>query len=180
MALNIPATVVTGEFVDAADWNAMVETFQFLASPPGCRVYHDTTQSVSDITETTLSFNQERFDVGGMHSTSSNTSRITINTAGVYVVSFSCEFASAIDYLCLYSLCRLNGTTVIGRSPTYRHDSGDGSSAATSFSFLHKFAAADYIEVRVYQNNGANVARNVLSTSQFSPEFAAHWVGLGT
>lgn len=179
MALNIPTAEVLGALIDVSDWQKIVDSFTFLANAPACRVYHNTTQAVADATETSLVFNSERHDPAGMHSTVTNTGRITITDAGVYMVSFSGEFTAGTDYLCLYSLCRLNGTTVIGRSPTARHDSGDGSSPATSFAFLYKFAAADYIEVRAYQNNGANTSRNMLSTGNFSPEFAAQWVALG-
>lgn len=174
-----PATVVTGTTITSAWGNSVKTAADYIADGPACRVYHNTTQSVADITETSLVFNSDRFDPTGMHDTVSNTGRITFNDAGVYVVSFVCEFASAVDYFTIYSLCRLNGATVIARSTHNRGDSGDGSSMATTYSTIYKFAAADYIETRVYQNNTANAARNVLSTGNFSPEFSAAWLCRG-
>lgn len=174
-----PAGVTAGTTITEAWGDSVAAAFTWLANPPACRVYHNTTQSVADVTETTVAFNAERYDTAAMHDTVTNNSRITIPAAGLYAVSFSGEFGAGTDYLCLYSICRLNAGTIIGRSSTARHDSGDGSPAATSFGFTYKFVAGDFIEVRMYHNNGANVARNVLSTGNSSPEFAATWVGLG-
>lgn len=180
IAYSVPITAVAAAKLTATQWNASVrDNILFLANPPACRVYHNTTQSIPDATETSVAFNAERFDPTGMHDTATLNGRITIATAGIYVVSFSGEFAAAIDYPHMYALCRKNGTTVVGRSTANRHDSGDGSPAAVSFSFVDKFDAADYLEIRVYQNNTANVARNLMSTNRVSPEFAACWMGLG-
>ena len=52
----------------------------------GCRVYNSSDVSISTSTSTTISFPSETFDTNGFHSTTTNTSRITIPTgyAGYY------------------------------------------------------------------------------------------------
>jgi hypothetical protein len=52
----------------------------------GCRVFNSSDVSINTSTSTTISFPSETFDTNGFHSTSTNTSRITIPTgyAGYY------------------------------------------------------------------------------------------------
>jgi hypothetical protein len=65
--------------VDSAEttglkWAAPSSSFK------GCRIYNDGTISIANNTTTALTFDSEFFDIGGFHSTVSNTSRITIPT----------------------------------------------------------------------------------------------------
>lgn len=180
MAYATPRTWVAGDVLTAAQLNQDVrDNISFLANPPACRIYHNTTQAIADATQTTVTFNSERYDTAAMHDTGTNPSRITIPVAGLYQVGFVAEFAAGTDYLALLSRCLMDGATIIGQSQVSRHDSGDGISASTSFGFTYKFTAAQYIEARVYQNNGANVARNLLSSANCSPEFWATRIGIG-
>ena len=179
MAYSTPSTVTTGDLITAADWNQnVVNNVIFLANPPACRVYHNANQSVNDNTATVVAFNSERYDTDNMHSTSSNTSRITINTAGLYLVVFNGRFPAANDYNVAACHLRLNGSTLIA--------SNSGGRAVTAVADLalgvtttYKFAATDYVEVLVLQDNTANAARNLESVGNYSPEFSAIWIGLG-
>src|SRR4051794_16526480 len=56
---------------------------------PSCAVYNDAAQSIPDGALTALTFNTEHFDTDSIHSTSSNTSRLTCQTAGIYVITAS-------------------------------------------------------------------------------------------
>ena len=63
----------------------------FTASPtlprwPACKVTHDVVQQIADNTYTGLSWNTELNDAAAMHSTASNSSRITLNSSGVWLV----------------------------------------------------------------------------------------------
>src|SRR5438876_645541 len=64
-----------------------------VASPQGARVYNSANISVSASTEQALTFDTERSDSNAYHSTSSNTSRITVPTGGDgrYVISGAVE-----------------------------------------------------------------------------------------
>lgn len=58
------------------------------ASFVGCQAFNSTSQSISNITDTEVTFNSENFDTDGFHSTSSNTGRMTIPSgkAGKYLI----------------------------------------------------------------------------------------------
>jgi hypothetical protein len=178
MPYATPRTWATGDLATAAMLNQDVrDNVSSLANPPACRVYHNTTQSIGDATEVTVAFNAERFDTNTMHDTATNNSRITFNTAGLYVVHFTGALPALTTYSLIYAVIIVNGATRIAydlKTPTTF-------SAAPVFNVntTYKFAAADYAQVLVYQDNTANTAQNLASSAAYSPEFAATWIGLG-
>lgn len=172
-----PGDVTTGTTITSAWGNLVGNATDFLANPPACRVYHNTTQSLTDSTETTLAFNSERWDTNTMHDTVTNNSRITLTTAGIYLVTFNGQLASGADYGLIYVLIRQGGTNNIAGQTI--QSNGATASPLISVATQYKFAAADYIEVRAYQDNAANAARNVQSSNFFTPEFSATWIGTG-
>lgn len=179
MAYSAPTTRATGFLVTAAVWNQdVVDNVAFLANPPACRVYHNTTQALTDGNEGSVTFNSERFDTAAMHSTGTNPGRITIPTAGLYVVGFTGTFEAANDYVNCYAMLRMNGSTYIAMGAEARSTVGLNAALVTVHT-VYKFAASDYVEVRVMQNNSATATRNLTSGANFSPEFYACWAGLG-
>lgn len=173
-----PTTRASGYLVTAANWNTdLVDNITFLANPPACRVYHNTTQSINDATETTVTFNSERYDTASMHDTATNPERITIGTAGLYIVTFCGMFPGLTTYSAAYCVVRLNGTTNIAIDQ--RGITAFNVSHTVGVTTVYKFAANDYIEARVYQDNTASSAQNLLSTGNAFPEFSATWIGLG-
>lgn len=180
MAYAAPRTWASGDKPTAAQFNQDIrDNVSFLANPPACRVYHSTTQSLTDATETTLVFDSERYDTNSMHSTAVNTGRITFATAGLYLVTGHIELAAATDYADLYLMIRLNGA---GSGIALVRDADPGAFSATrllTVATVYKMAAADYVELRAYQDNTGSAARNVLATVARSPEFGATWIGLG-
>lgn len=173
-----PTTVVAGTTGLATWGNSVKAAADYLANPPACRVYHNANQSLVDNAQASLAFNSERFDTATMHDTVTNNSRITFTVAGVYVVSACFEIAAAADYTATYCGILLNGATFVALDVKGTHaDAGIAPGFVTST--IYKFAAGDYVEVKAFQNNSANAARNVLSNNARSPEFSAVWVGLG-
>ena len=86
-----------------------------LQNPPCCRVYNSAEHLGRQRHRSRPStFNCERYDTDSMHSTSSNTGRITFTTAGVYSssgnVDFACNATGRHDVW-----IRLNGTTTIAQ-----------------------------------------------------------------
>jgi hypothetical protein len=144
-------------------------------TPPACRVYHNAAQSINNATTTALAFNSERFDTEAMHDTSINNSRITIVTPGVYLLTATVFFAgtAAGEYDAEF---RVNGSTYIA----YENDrwpTGGSISPGFAIATVYKLAANDYVEVTVAQNTGGAV--NVQSIGNYTPEFAAAWLGPG-
>lgn len=185
-----PAIPFTGESIYETD---TVRNMQYTGTawtqqglqfdPPACRVYHDTTQSIAHGTFQALVFNTERYDTNAMHSTSSNTSRVTINTAGLYVLNMHAEFTAAADYTDIIVGFRLNGDNAKFLGLHRDKDPGGVSDTRImSISTVWKFNAADFAEAFVFQTNGAVAARNVAASTAdgaYRAEFAATWVGRG-
>lgn len=141
------------------------------ATPDAARVYKATGQSIPNITVTALTFDTERFDDGGLHSTVSNTSRLTAAKAGVYVISAAVGFVEA-GAGGLVLILRVNGTTSIAL------DQGVAATD-TTISTIYKLNAGDYVEVLAFHNSGA--AKTTKSNNTDKPqEFAMAYVGEGT
>jgi hypothetical protein len=140
-------------------------------TPDGCRVYNSAAQSIPNSTQTNLSFNTERYNNGGMHSTISNNSRITAQKAGVYVITGNVEFASNATGMRVVGVI-LNGATPMAE---VRIPAVNGNTTILSVSTLLHMAINDYVELFVYQDSGG--ALNVTLLADISPEFAAQWMG---
>lgn len=143
---------------------------------PMCRVYHNTSQSVATATWTSLAFNSERYDVGTMHSTSTNTSRITIPSGGdgVYSIGGSMQFANGSSTGVRVAGILLNGATYL-QTNGFNSVTSDATSVVVQCDY--KLAAGDYIQLQAYQTSGGLL--NVFSNANYSPEFWCHWVGVG-
>ena len=176
MAYSAPTTRATGFLVTAAVWNQdVVDNVTFLANAPGCRAFHNTTNSITSGTEMTLAFNSEQFDNDGMHSMSVNTERITITTAGVYVFTWGFQLSSDTDYTAAYSYLRINGTTIAGHGSTLG-TYGNATGPLFTGSAIYKCVATDYFEVRANQTNTSAGANTTGANTTF---YAAQWTGLG-
>lgn len=142
---------------------------------PMCRVYNSASISTATATFTALTFDSERYDVGGCHSTSSNTGRLTVPTGGggVYQLWGIAKFATNGTGIRIARI-RLNGATYIGAAEV----PGSSTDATTvNVSCQYKLAAADYVELVTYQSSGGLL--NVSLDANFSPEFGMSWVGVG-
>lgn len=151
--------------------------------PPACRIYHNVAQSAANGAFHVLSFNTERYDTDSMHDTAVNNSRITINTAGIYIVTAHVEITAAADYTDTLLGLRLNGssTNVIA----YQRDRDPGTANDTrilSVATTWKFAQNDFVETHFLQSNGAAAARNIVASLALEPyraEMSACWIGRG-
>ncbi len=137
----------------------------------GARVYNDANISIANSTFIDLTFNQERYDTDGIHSTGSNTERLTCQTAGKYLIIGSVYWAVDTTFdrrVTIY----LNGTTWIqfnafAPAPNIQ----TGMIAST----IYDLSISDYVTLRVWQNTGNPL--NVEAGSNFSPEFMMQRIG---
>lgn len=176
MSWSSPKTWSVSEVLTSSDMNTYVrDNTAELHDPPACRVGNSGNISLANGALQALTFDTERFDTDTMHSTASNSGRITFTTAGLYQVSATAEFAPNATGVRGVGV-KLNATTYImfSQHPT----AGVGVSHVEGVSMPYKFAAGDYIEMIAYQNSGG--ALNVITLSNYSPEFAAVWIGSGT
>jgi hypothetical protein len=107
----------TGTVAPAAWGDQIRDDLEFLIDPPGCSLFHSTTQSVPNDTGTQLAANSESYDNDAMHSTVSNTSRITCQTAGRYLFTATIEYSANATGRRAANLFR-NATTIVNGSNT--------------------------------------------------------------
>lgn len=115
-------------------------------------------QSISNNTWTLVTWDTEDFDTDSFHSTSTNTSRITIPTGkgGKYLFNGSVYFAdntSGFREVGLYK----NGTLV---NKLFRSPAGSGSVfPAPQMNFVVNAVAGDYFELYARQNSGGSLTQ---------------------
>lgn len=171
-----PQTVnnpTAGQPATAAWGDAVRDAAVYLGTgKPHARVYNTATQTLTTATNTVVTFDSERYDVGSCHSTSSNTSRLTVPSGegGVYTIGASIGFAANATGERIVDIL-LNGTTIIAR---IRHPAGAASQIDMTITTEYTLAAGDYVEVQLYQNSGGNL--NTVAGGDYSPEFWWRWV----
>mgnify|MGYP001607309471 CR=1 FL=1 len=142
----------------------------------GARVYNSANISIPNATLTDLTFDTERFDRGGFHSTVSNTGRLTIPHAGTYYVGGSIGLTAGTDYSEAFLYIRLNAGAIIIGANGFTPTTGNVLPRIT-VSTLWSFAASDYVVLTAYHQNGASAARNCLFVASYSPEFYIYCLG---
>lgn len=174
MGYTTPFTAVAGTAWKAADWNTYGrDNLAWIATDsPACRVYSSVNVSCANVTEVALAMNSERYDNASMHSTSSNTSRVTVPTGGggKYLLGGTIQWANAAGNERNVQV-RLNGATRIvvqASAPV-----AGGLVTKQSCMGVYAMVAADYGELIAYQDSGGAV--NVQAASAYSPEFFAFW-----
>jgi hypothetical protein len=158
-----------GTVIDEADFDALLDAIDDLTENRAT-VYNDAAQSLPNDTATAVTFNQEEADSNGLHSTSSNTSRITIPSGGggVYQLQAKVAFASnATGYRQLEF--RKNGSAV-GTLVTQAPISGVVTVMGIHATLV--LAAADYVEVFAYQNSGGSLNIGAASPRSVQNEFS--------
>jgi hypothetical protein len=142
---------------------------------PMCRVYNSANLAIATATWTTVTFNSERYDVGGLHSTTTNTGRLTIPTGGAGVYNFFGQVRFATNATGIRAVrLLLNGATPIAQR---NNNATSTDPCHLGITCDYKLAAADYVELQVYQSSGGLL--NVELASAESPEYGCHWVGVG-
>lgn len=157
--LNLIHNPATGT-IPPASWGDQVrDNLEFLIDPPACSVYGSAAQSIADSTTTVLLANSENFDNASMHSTSSNTGRITGTTAGRFLVFSTVQFdANATGVRNLSFL--VNGTTTVQCMQVL---SGTAvSSIVLTATRALTLAAGDYVECRGRQTSGGSLGVTLL------------------
>lgn len=138
-----------------------------LSEPPAVQAYNTGDLSIANNTLTTLTLNTELYDTDSMHSSTTNTGRITFTTAGFYVVTLNVAWNKNATGDRMAQI-RMDGATVIAYESK---DSGGADLIVGHCIAVQKaFTAAQYVEARVQQTSGA--ALRLLSES-YSPLFAA-------
>lgn len=171
-----PRTFVAGEIETAAYLNSLGAVLTFMQNPPRVKAIATAAQSIPNASYTALTFGGESWDTDGMHSTVTNTSRLTAATPGLYHVMGMVPFvANATGRR--YAIVQKNG--VGGATDDTVNIVAVSSTTTSSTPLVNReiyLAAGDYIELLVYQDSGG-----ALSTSNATlvvAWFSARWVAV--
>lgn len=137
------------------------------AAVKAARVTNSAAISVPNATATVLTFDQERRDDGSLHSTSSNTDRLTAPVAGWYQIAGNVEFATNATGFRTISVRKNGGTTIIWVSQA---NAVSGTQTILQVGCVAYLAANDYVSLYAYQSSGG--ALNVQKSDEYSPEFS--------
>jgi hypothetical protein len=160
----------TGDLMDETWYDDHFKgNLEFLYGPPAARVYNSANISISHSATTALTFDSERYDTDDLHSTSSNTGRLTAPVDGKYLITGHIRWDSS-GYGERQLVIKANGT-YIARTNADSTSNAEQMSVAT----VYELSAGDYVTLGVFQSSGG--ALNVLAEGNHSPEFAMHWLG---
>ena len=143
------------------------------ASFVGCSLTQGSAQSISNTTQTDLTFDTEQFDTDGFHSTSTNTASITIPSSkgGYYLVTARVSYASNSTGTRGLWLLK-NGATYIGTCFSQPVSTGD--ITTVQINAIVNLVATDYITMNAYQGSGGSLNT---ATDQFKTNFAVQYLG---
>lgn len=132
----------------------------------------NTTQNISNATTTALTWNNEIFDTDGFHSTSSNTSRITIPSGkgGKYEIKFTGQFGGNATGMRIYYVYK-NGSAIIANI-----FQGTTNDTSMTICYCLNLAVGDYLELYVEQNSGSTLSFYKGSTFMYA-NFSAIYLG---
>jgi len=157
------ASPVAGYEVNFAD-NYIVKSGKLVTSTAiAARAYNNANISIPNATNTALTFNTESFDNDAIHGTT-NTSRLTAKTAGIYSIMGGGAFASNATGARSLGI-RLNGATYIASVSV----PSAGATVYTNLTVSAMFYlnANEYVEITAYQSSGGNL--NVVYVNNYSP-----------
>jgi len=139
---------------------------------PAVRVHGSGNQTITTGSTTGLTFNTERFDTDGMHSTVSNTSRLTAKTAGIYLITGNVRWANNTTGRRIL-LMRINGGDTIAQVEIHGPPVS-GHVLVMNVTTIYELLATDYVELSVFQDSGGDL--DIVATGNYTPEFAMAWV----
>ncbi|MCR4339665.1 MAG: hypothetical protein NUW01_07240 [Gemmatimonadaceae bacterium] len=155
-----------GGTIPTASLEAAAVTAPKIADLPKAKVYNSAAINViSGLT--TLTFDSELKDTDGIHSTASNTGRLTAQTAGDYRITAAAIFSSNATGSQRQLRIILNGTTALiwQSAPPV----GGGDRPGVNATCTVTLAVGDYVTVQTYQDSGSTLT--VDAVGQASPMF---------
>ena len=123
----------------------------------GASAYRNASQTISNATETALTFNSENYDTNAFHDDVTNTTRMTVpaGKAGKYLITANTTFTNnSTGQRIVYVY--VNTTMVHTSGPAIGGSASIDLGLTTSY--VANLAVADYVELKAYQNSGGSLA----------------------
>lgn len=182
MARTVPISAVEtpGSFLTGALWTAQVKALIDFTTGSGTngvprfKGYASTGQSIAtgSGSDTPVALDSESYDSDNGHSTTTNTSRYTIQVAGTYLIMATASFPTNATGNRKLGI-NINGTNANGGVFTGPAMSGNSWSACVCVE--QALAVGDYVEMVVWQTSGAPATLNS-GGGGFGPTLMCHWI----
>ena len=171
--MPVPAaatTAVAGQPARAsAQFNALAAQMAFALNPPSVRAHQTAAQSVASNTATVVTLDAETVDTDGIHSLTTNTSRLTIVSGGTYRVTGTCGLNAGTGVVTV----RLTKNGVV--TTAVRTMLGASSAVYTPITDEIPCVATDYVEMTVTHTNSTAINTTASSDTVF---LQARWVSI--
>ena len=166
-------SAVAGDVYTAAAHNVIVTDVNNFIVPAAVRLDKSASQLVSNATDTIITWpSSATFDTDSMYS-SSATDRVTVTTAGIYIVTANIAFGNAnVGERIVWLQKNATGTT---RFAMARSMASTGGETIFSISTIVSLSASDYVQLGCYQANGTSL--NVLGSGTQPTNLALTWIG---
>lgn len=177
----LDGTIVAGDLASNSVTSAKIAssavTTSKIGTIPACRLYKQADSTIADSTEVTINFSgasDEVFDTASMHSSSTNPSRITATTAGIYLVQGNINWpydaggGRRVVYL------KKNGSVIASTSEMQVSTSG-ASTFQNLSTIVNADSTSDYFELSVLQYSGGSMT--IAGGGSGSPVLSVVWVG---
>ncbi len=153
---NTVSNPTTGAIITAAWGDIIRDDLEYLArNSPHCEAYRSSSQSIPHNTATNITFPSETYDVGGIHSTSVNTDRLTVPSGedGKYDISAGAQFAAAGGGYRQIRITKNGADLIPDRHVTFDASTTAVTSLALSLSAV-PLVAGDIVRLLVIQSQG--------------------------
>ena len=148
---NPLSNVTVGSVLTASDYNEAVENSNNFRVPPMCKAVRAAAASVANSTFVPQALSAaDEYDTDTMHDTVTDNDRVTINTAGVYLVTAKATFAANTTGQRIVAIAK-NGSV----EDQFSVDAMDTFAHHLAGAQTYSLAVTDYLSVLVFQNSGA-------------------------
>ncbi len=139
---------------------------------PAVRATNSSSEDIASGARTSLTFDTNDYDNSGMHSTSTNTTRLTAPISGIYEISGDVFWTiSSTGSRAVFIVKNGSVFVAVSQIPVNSASEDTGQEVSTQVNLN----AGDYVELTVQQDSGSiqDVSRQI----DMSPIFAMHWLG---
>lgn len=121
---------------------------------PFCKASSNVNKIIDNMTMTSLPLNTSVSDTTGMHNITTNNSRVTIKTIGIYII---CAMVSFTPNITGRRILQINKNGVPIGAVSQRALDSASASANMSLTVINNLIINDYIEIVVYQDCGQSI-----------------------
>jgi len=174
----VSATESPGNYLTGALWTAQVKaTMDYLMGSgtngvPRFKGYASTGQSLTTgQTDVAITLDTEDYDSDNGHSTSTNTSRYTIQVAGTYLLLGTGAFTASATGNRKLGI-NINGANA--RGGTFQGPGMATNSWSATVCVEQALIVGDYVELAMWQTSGGNLSTS--ASTGFGPTLMCQWV----